>query len=271
MQRKKFLRVLSLGAGVQSTTLSLMIEKGDFKMVDCAIFADTKGEPKLVYEHLNWLEKQVSFPIYKTSWRDLKQDMIDASVGKYKFMSIPLFTKNLKTGKKGILRRQCTFDYKIKPVQQKVRELLGYKKRERVEKGTKVEMLMGISYDEMQRMKINSLKYIENIYPLVEKKIRRHNCLEWMQKNNYPKPPRSACTFCPYHTNLEWAEIKKNKEEWDEVIAIDEMIRHSSKKDEHDRVYLHNSCVPLKDADLRSAEEKGQYSLLDECEGMCGI
>ena len=27
----------------------------------------------------------------------------------------------------------------------------------------------------------------------------------------------------------------------------------------------------LKDADLRTAEEKGQYSLLDECDGMCGV
>lgn len=269
--KKEYLRVLSLGAGVQSTTLALMIEKGEVPMVDCAIFADTKGEPKLVYEHLKWLESQLSFPIYQTSWRDLKQDMIDASVGKYKFMSIPLFTKNIKTGKKGLLRRQCTFDYKIKPVQQKVRKLLGYAKGEKVKKGTKVEMLMGISYDEMQRMKINALKYIENVYPLVEKKIRRHNCLDWMKKNNYPKPPRSACTFCPYHTNLEWAEIKKNKDEWDEVVAIDEMIRHSSKKDENDRVYLHKSCVPLSEADLKDSKDKGQYSLLDECDGMCGV
>ena len=42
------LRVLSLGAGVQSTTLALMIEKGEIPMVDCAIFADTMGEPKKV-------------------------------------------------------------------------------------------------------------------------------------------------------------------------------------------------------------------------------
>tara|TARA_Y100000004_G_scaffold56621_1_gene62990 strand:- start:841 stop:966 length:126 start_codon:yes stop_codon:yes gene_type:complete len=33
----KNLRVLSLGAGVQSSTLALMIEKGEIPMVDCAI------------------------------------------------------------------------------------------------------------------------------------------------------------------------------------------------------------------------------------------
>lgn len=266
------LKVLSLGAGVQSTALALMIEKGEMDKVDCAIFADTKGEPKLVYEHLDWLETQVSYPIYRTSWRDLKEDMLDAAVGKYKFMAIPLFTKNMGTGKKGLLRRQCTSDYKIKPVQQKVRQLLGYSKGQRVKKGTKVDMVMGISYDELQRMKENQLKHIENKYPLVDNKIRRSDCLEWMAKNNYPRPPRSACTFCPYHSNFEWREIKKNKEEWEEVIRIDEIIRHSSKRlSEFDEVFLHRSCVPIKDADLSDSDSSKQLSLLDECDGMCGV
>ena len=36
----KTLRILSLGAGVQSSTLALMIEKGEVPMVDGAIFSD---------------------------------------------------------------------------------------------------------------------------------------------------------------------------------------------------------------------------------------
>lgn len=47
------LRILSLGAGVQSTTLALMAAHGEIgAMPDCAIFADTGWEPKAVYEHL---------------------------------------------------------------------------------------------------------------------------------------------------------------------------------------------------------------------------
>ena len=53
------LRVLSLGAGVQSSTLALMIEKGEIPMVDCAIFADVKGEPQEVYKWLDWLETEL--------------------------------------------------------------------------------------------------------------------------------------------------------------------------------------------------------------------
>tara|TARA_R100000278_G_C5463112_1_gene161651 strand:- start:481 stop:1314 length:834 start_codon:yes stop_codon:yes gene_type:complete len=277
MAKKKKLRVLSLGAGVQSTTLALMIEKGEVPMVDCAIFSDVGAEPKLVYEHLDWLEKQLSYPVYRVQWRNLKKDIISASQGKYKAFIAPFFTKNKKTQKKGMLRRQCTSDYKIKPLQQKVRELLGYNKGEKVEKDTHVEMLMGISWDEIQRQKINQLKYITNIYPLIEKQINRHQCLKWMKTNNYPKPPRSACIFCPYHSNEEWRLIRENKEEWNEVIKLDQSIRseeqykNTQSGSVKDQLYLHRDCKPIDEVDFRTDEEKGQYSLLDECEGMCGI
>ena len=115
------LRILSLGAGVQSSTLALMIEKGEIPMVDAAIFADVKGEPKAVTDWLEYLKTQITkFPIYTVTWRDLKQDILDAARGEYKAFTAPFFTKNLETGKKGMLRRQCTADYKIKPVVQKI-------------------------------------------------------------------------------------------------------------------------------------------------------
>jgi len=179
----KKLRILSLGAGVQSSTLALMIEKGEIENVSAAIFADVKGEPKAVYDWLNYLKKQITkFPIYIVSYRDLKQDILDASKGEFKAFTAPFYTKNLETGKKGMLRRQCTADYKIKPVLKKIRELLGLKKGEKRKEGTEVELLMGISKDEVQRMKINPIKYIKNIYPLIDKDFRRTHCLTWMEK-----------------------------------------------------------------------------------------
>lgn len=51
------LRVLSLGAGVQSTTLALMAAHGEIEPPDCAIFADTQWEPAEVYAHLNCARK----------------------------------------------------------------------------------------------------------------------------------------------------------------------------------------------------------------------
>ena len=53
--------VLSLGAGVQSSTLALMAAAGEVTpMPDAAIFADTQAEPAGVYRWLDWLEKHRS-------------------------------------------------------------------------------------------------------------------------------------------------------------------------------------------------------------------
>ena len=217
------LRILSLGAGVQSSTLALMIENGELPLIDAAIFADVKGEPQKVYNWLEYLKTKItSYPIHIVTWRDLKQDILDAAKGEYKAFAAPFFTKNIETGKKGMLMRQCTADYKIKPVVQKVRNLLGLKKGEKRKKGTNVELLMGISLDEVVRMKVNPLKYITNEYPLVDKKMTRQDCLQWLEDNFYPTPPRSACTFCPYHSNKEWLNIKNgDPKEWKEVVEMD--------------------------------------------------
>ena len=272
------LRILSLGAGVQSSTLALMIEKGQVPMVDAAIFADVKGEPKAVYEWLDYLKTQVTkYPIYVVTWRNLKQDILDAAQGNYKAFTAPFFTKNIETGKKGMLRRQCTSDYKIKPVVQKIRELLGLEKNEKRKKGTKVDLLMGISRDEVSRMKTNPLKYINNVYPLVEMEMRRSDCLTWMEEHRYPKPPRSACTFCPFHSTAEWREIKKNKKEWDEVVAMDKAIRKQEQfknKDEfvEDELYLHRKCIPIDEINFDEEDKQADlfYGMENECEGMCG-
>ena len=207
----KKLRVLSLGAGVQSTTLALMIEHKEIPMVDCAIFADTQGEPKKVYEHLDWLEKQLSYPIYRVTHGNLKEDTVNAIENNVRVAMSPFHTRNKTTGKKGIMMRQCTQDYKILPLIKEIRRLLGVGYRKRVPKDVKVTQIFGISYDEMTRMRRAPKKYIEYEYPLVQMEIRRHQCLEWMEKHKYPRPPRSACTFCPYHSNEEWGIIKKTK------------------------------------------------------------
>ena len=73
------LRVLSLGAGVQSTTLALMAAHGDVgPMPDCAIFADTGDEPAAIYEHLQWLSSPnvLPFPVHVATRGALERALI---------------------------------------------------------------------------------------------------------------------------------------------------------------------------------------------------
>jgi hypothetical protein len=275
----KTLRVLSLGAGVQSSTLALMIHKGEIPMVDCAIFADTQAEPPKVYEWLEFIKKTVSYPVHIVTWRNLEQDVLDASQGKYQAFTIPFYTKNKETEQKGMLMRQCTADYKIKPVTKKVRELLGYKKGERVDlKEVKVEMLLGISTDELRRMRMNRLRYIDNQYPLINDfGMSRQDCIMWMKDNGYPMPTKSACYFCPFHSQSTWKEIKENDPElFEKAVQMDRQIRdqekYKIKNKFKDELYLHRSCEPLD----KALEDDGQLDMFDGfdsiCdEGMCGV
>ena len=113
--RNKTLTVISLGAGVQSSTMAIMAAKGDLPPVDCAIFADTGNEPKMVYAYLELLKKILPYPVHIVSKGNIMQDMLDAK-GKSNFVVAPYFTQNKITGKKGMVMRQCTNDYKIQVI-----------------------------------------------------------------------------------------------------------------------------------------------------------
>ena len=62
------LRVLSLGVGVQSSTLAVMAARGDIgPMPDCAIFSDTGWEPQYIYDYLEYIRPLLPFPIHQVS------------------------------------------------------------------------------------------------------------------------------------------------------------------------------------------------------------
>lgn len=91
------LRALSLGAGVQSTTMALMAAHGETgPMPDCAIFADTGWETKAVYEHFEWLMSPnvLPFPVHIVSAGNIRDNLMDAAAGK-RWASIPAFAKTV--------------------------------------------------------------------------------------------------------------------------------------------------------------------------------
>jgi 3'-phosphoadenosine 5'-phosphosulfate sulfotransferase (PAPS reductase)/FAD synthetase len=267
---KKFsLRSISLGAGVQSTAVALLAARGIIgPMPDCAIFADTGAEPQKVYEHLQWLESVLPYPVYRVMESDGLDANIIASVNGGRFAGAPFFTESDRGG--GMLRRQCTSEFKIRPIQQKLRELMGVSKGARVG-SLSAETWIGISMDEIQRAKPSRDKWETKRFPLIELRWTRADCLKWLESEGYPRPPRSACVWCPYHSDAEWKDIRDNDpESWERALTMDDLIRGGVRGTEQ-KLFLHKSLLPLRDADLRSAEDCGQLTMWDnECEGMCG-
>ena len=272
--------VLNLGAGVQSSCLALMAAKGEIgPMPDFAIFADTQAEPTEVYRWLDWLEKQLPFPVYRVTKGNLTDDSL--KVFKHKKTGndriqriIPLYGVKPNGDVTAAIGRSCTADYKVAPILKELRERCGIT---RGQTETVITQWIGISYDEMQRMKLAGNKWTQHRWPLIEKRMTRSHCKEWLKANGFPEPPRSACYYCPFHSDEEWRRLRNDDPlHFAKAVEFDKVIREKYKvnnKTMNMEVYLHSSCKPLDKIDFDSDEDKGQmgFDFKSECEGMCGL
>jgi hypothetical protein len=254
------LKVVSLGWGIQSFTLAAMVALGELEPVAFAIHANTTHEFSGTYafaaKWTPWLEER---GVKVVTVRNEANPIPDNKV-----VDIPAFTIG-KHNMDGQLNRHCTGDWKIAPMRRHIQSIRA---------GQPVEQWIGISLDEFQRMRDSDVKYITNRYPLVEKRMTRNDCVKWLLAHGLEVPPKSACTFCPFHSAAEWRKIKASPADWLEAVTVDRAIRRA--RPPYD-LFVHSKRIPLEDVDLRTPEEKGQMSIFDEpdengeCSGVCFI
>jgi hypothetical protein len=262
------IHIISLGAGVQSSTMALMAASGEITpMPQCAIFADTQAEPKSVYTWLDWLEKQLPFPVHRVTRGNLGDEVVKIHTTKtgrtVTRSGIPYYTLDEK-GTAGISLRQCTYDFKISPLIRKAKSIAEH-----------CVMWIGISTDEVSRIKDSREKRIEHRWPLIEKGMDRRGCLKWFATRGLPTPPRSACVFCPYHSSAEWRRLKvEEHQEFQRAVNFERDLQEAKAKilNNRSKPFLHPSLIPLSEVDFSTEEERGQLNMFNnECEGMCGV
>lgn len=297
MVEMRHVHVLNLGAGVQSTALALLGQEGRLLdpeglpiKFDAAIFADTQEEPEdaghSVYSHLAWIRTQVSFPIIVRTAGKLGDHLLKGtnSTGG-RFASIPAFTLGVnKDGSPKVskTRRQCTKEYKVNEVERGIRrDVLGLAPFKRVPKGTLIHQYIGISLDEAGRMLRAQRRQVEKPtkwavfhYPLIQQLgWTRAECRAYLEPRVPHRVPRSACVFCPFHSNDEWQKIKlRGGRDWARAVEIDAALRvpgNVVNRNLEQQLFLHRSCKPLSEIDF-SADTNGDKSMAGECLGMCG-
>ena len=272
---KKF-KVLSLGAGAQSTVLALMAEQGfeGLEKPDLAIFADTKWEPPAVYEHLEWLKKQLSYEVVTVSAGDIKENLLrGVNSDGDKFLDVPVFVRN-SDGTKSVAARQCTNHYKIIPIHREIRKRLGIPDGRRFPKDMQVEMWLGISADESIRAKPSRDEWIDRKFPLMDMGLTRANIYNWFN-DRYPgrRLPRSACVGCPYHDDMEWKWLKDNEPaSFKDAVRVDWSLRNvpEARGSLRGEAYLHKSRTPLGEVDFSTTQNYDDF-MAGECEGLCGV
>lgn len=261
------LRVLSLGAGVQSTTLMLLAAEGRIPRFDAALFADVGWEPERVYAHLERLVREVAQPagipviqVQATTGTkgrvsgNLRADSLNPGA----WVRMPVFVADRTGARAAMVRRQCTEEYKVKPIKAAVRELLGYPSPRPVPRGVFAEQAIGISRDEFTRAKDANVQYLRNTFPLLDlagpggiEGWSRNDCTRYLTARGWGTTPKSSCIGCPFHGNAAWRQMRDHHpDEWADAVAFDHQLRTTELRGIKATPYLHRSLLPLDQAPI---------------------
>lgn len=266
MPNTQKLVVISNGRGVQSWTMICMSLLGDLPPFDVALHSDTRWELDATYA-------------FKNKWDTWAADrggrMVDVSIDKSVTDSalnaryIPVHTtlalKNGKT-KNGKAFRVCTHRWKVIPMRRWITAEL--KRMNIKRKPGVVEQWMGISMDEIQRVKPSRVKYIVNRYPLIEKRMTRQDCENYLTAHGIEVPPKSACWFCPLRGRDAWRHMRDTyPDDFQKAVDLDRLIRHARAPYDLFLHYLHKPLLDAVGSASPSAESEPETQ--DECSGVC--
>lgn len=238
------MKILSFGAGMQSTALALMCcenakakGKVPYPLVpvyDAVIYCDLGLEPPWVYHQLEFTRKACEDAgiFFKVLDTPLYQDFLK-NFGERRTISIPWWTIR-DDGHKSKMPRNCTIDYKVEEISKFVRwELLGYKKGQRLrpEDMKAHEMHMGFSIEESRRCNENPNKLFVNRFPLVDMGMDRSASYTYILERWGLDTKASACAFCPFHRNYFFQHIKEfAPETYAAILKVDHLLRDKNPK-----------------------------------------
>lgn len=233
------MKILSCGAGQQSTALALMAcdnvrNPGKFPLVpiyDVILFCDLGGEREWVYRQVDFIRakcQEAGIPFYVLTGKNLKDDYM-MNYGKNRVVTIPFWSID-ENGRKGKMTRHCTIDYKIIQMQNFVRwNLLGYRKGEwtKPEDIQADEMHIGFTSEEKQRIFDSKHKLFINKFPMVEMGIERADNYAYVKEEWGIETKGSACLFCPFHSNYFFSECKHTcQSDYKIITDFDRMLEH---------------------------------------------
>ena len=153
----------------------------------------------------------------------------------------------------------------------KMRELLGVRKGAWVR--GRVELWIGISVDELSRMKDAREAWLTHRWPLVERRMARHDCQRWFDRR-YPGRAlvKSSCLGCPFHSTALWRELRDTDPAgFADAVAVDAAIRDAGAGVTQ---YMHRSCRPLAEAIEAADRQAGaqrEFAFEQDCDGLCGV
>lgn len=246
--------VWSCGGGTQSGAIAQLIKEGRLPKPDIALMVDTGRERSSTWPFLDGFIRPalacVDLELTVIPKADFATVDLFSLTGKD--ILLPGFTnKNNTIGK---LDGYCSGEWKRDVTMRYLRSI-------GIQSATN---WIGISLDEMRRVRTPRRKWLRLRYPLLfDVPMRRHQCIELIKAAGWKGTiPHSACWMCPNLGDAEWIDMKLH---WpDDFAAACSLEKELQQSDPH--FFLHGSCQPLGDVDFFA-----QHTLLPSmgCVGEC--
>lgn len=244
--------IWSYGGGTQSIAMAVLIAQGRLPKPDRIVIADTGYEFRATWDYT----EQYVQPMLASA--GLRVEVAPHSLSKVDLYShkgellIPAY--DAQSGSK--LPTFCSSEWKTLVVR---RYIGGYEANK-----DGVVMWIGMSLDEMGRLKASRLDWCRNHWPLCfDVKMTRAECRDLVLRAGLPLPIKSRCKMCPHQQDDEWLEVANEPEEWAEAVRIDEQIYASH------GVRLHRSLLPLAEVTLTPRGKDTADPLFDCQSGFC--
>lgn len=214
--------VLSYGGGVNSVALMILILMENLPL-DEVVFADTGGEVPETYSYIDVTRKYLQphgipftvvakkgSTLYETAWR---RRVVPSA-----------------------LWRWSTRDYKVNPIQRHYRSLDRH-----------INQYLAIAWDEFMRMKPSRVDYVTNLFPLIDRRITRADCVNIIQEAGLPVPPKSSCYFCPFGSLDRWRWLYESHPHlYEKAMALEENSKHFPAQRLTDQAFREKTDISLR-------------------------
>lgn len=245
--------VWSYGGGTQSAAIAVLVLQGRLPRPDMVVMADTSRERQATWDYL----AEVAGPglasiglTVEVASHDLATVDMFAQNGD---LLLPAFTR--QNGATGKLPTFCSDKWKKAVIHRYLRS-----------RGIEdCDVWIGMSVDELERMKPSGLLWYRHVWPLIDLRINRANCVALVEAFGWPTPPKSRCWMCPNMAPREWQRMKREEPgEFAQAVALEKQIRARDPD-----AYLHPLALPLEQA-VRQHTAVGQRDMFDGCDsGYC--
>lgn len=231
--------VISYGGGVQSTALVVLAMRERWAIDEIVHVDLVDAESPRTREYVDyfrrWLRDGYGRDITVIE-RNMYRDMLDSP----EFTPVPWRAADGSF----ILRRQCTRQYKVAPLQRYL-----YDKYD-----GRISLMLGISVDEYHRMRDSSAARIVHVYPLVDARLTRWQCRDIIERAGLAVPWKSSCWFCPFRSVWsQWALVQRYPDLVGMARALEDRINAERRRRGQDEIVVLRTDTEVEQEDFCEA------------------